>query len=80
MDKKIPPEIMDATTRCKHEFSCLENENFCDTELCRIDYINGENIIFLKSNKPHDCPYRVGFADQMICRCPVRYYHLKSNA
>ena len=80
MSINIPQKVIQQTTKCRHDFSCLATGQCGDIELCKVDYANGDNILFLVSKESLDCPYRVMFAGRQVCRCPVRFaIHQKSR-
>ena len=77
MKYNIPQNILDVTY-CTYEFSCLTVGNCGERQLCEIDYTCGQHITVLKTEAGqqalNDCQYALEYNDEVICRCPVRYY------
>jgi len=61
------------TQKCSHDFSCLKNGKCGNRELCKVAEQDGENVLFLVSNKQIKCNYNLSFGFSHICTCPVRY-------
>ena len=71
----IPKQIREQTNRCKYNFSCLETGKYMGPEGCEVDYLYGENILFLKSKMTASaCPYRASFSGRQMCLCPTKYH------
>ncbi len=73
MKSHVPDCVLNGTTKCAHNFSCIETSKCGDKEMCKVEYANGGQILFLKDRKYSDCPYRLLFGDRQICRCPTHY-------
>ena len=71
---QVPAEVLKRTTKCQLAFSCLETGMCGDRELCAVEYIGGEKLIFLKDRTNRTCPYRMPFGERQMCCCPVRAY------
>lgn len=71
---KITQDIIDKTKNCTSDFSCLETSNYKGPEGCEVDYLYGDNIIFLK-NSEHapQCSYRAHFNNRQLCLCPTKF-------
>lgn len=69
----VPQEVIDQTTLCPSQFSCLSSGQCGDTQPCRVEAAHSENILFVKQEKPGFCPYKLSAGVDRICRCPVRY-------
>ncbi len=68
MNIKVDDNIIQKTTKCRKNFSCLSGENpFCTVESC----IEKE-IHFIKCFSNEPCNYRVHFGYSYVCICPVR--------
>jgi hypothetical protein len=67
MNIKVEDNIIQQTTKCGKNFSCLAGETPCSVEHC-ID--NKLHFIKCVSNKL--CNYRVPFGYSDVCTCPVR--------
>ncbi len=73
MSVSIPETVLQETDKCPHDFSCLETGK-CGTEsMCEVNHADGKNILFLESDEPASCPYRLTFGYSQVCRCPTHY-------
>ena len=85
MQNNLPPELLKEATKCTHDFSCLNTGRCGDPIDCKVDSADGKNILFLKSNQiipgpgPGPCPYRMSFATEEVCRCPIHFYLYKKK-
>jgi hypothetical protein len=71
----IPLTVLEQTNRCNNRFACLEGGGCQGPDGCEVDYLYGENIVFLKSKMPAPaCPYRANFSGRQMCLCPTKYY------
>lgn len=72
MNIKIDDDIIQKTTKCRKNFSCLSGE----TPLCKVDECMG-GAIFIKCKEQNPCEYRAYFGYSQICCCPIRkeLYH-----
>jgi len=68
MDIKIPRNILEQTTECKKNFSCLAEDT---RNVCEGIHVNGENVLFIKKD-PKSCNYKIPFGSSYICSCPTR--------
>lgn len=73
MKYSISQQILKKAVYCKHDFSCLETGKYCDRQMCKVDYADGENVLFLETKEPANCEYRVSFGCSQVCTCPVCY-------
>ena len=67
---KIDPKIVNQTTQCRGNFSCLSGKEDC---LCKVESFlrtNGRTIFI--TNGGHSCNYIMGFGKGWICNCPTR--------
>lgn len=71
MKFSISPDILNNTTRCRSNFSCLDEKQAC---LCEIESSLDNNILFVKPRKPtgYLCNYIMSFGYSYICKCPTR--------
>ena len=71
---KVPLTILDQTNHCNYDFSCLGTGKYKGPDGCEVDYLYGENILFLKNSEhSHACPYRAHFNSRQMCLCPTKY-------
>ena len=78
--RAIPHDILEQTSQCKHSFSCLDTGRHHGPDGCEVDYLYGENILFLKSRETdHSCPYRAHFNGSQMCLCPTKYHICAQN-
>jgi len=68
MNYKIDNSIMNLTTKCDRDFSCLSGENDC---ICKIIDKVGKRVAFV-SYRQVACNYRMQFGSSYLCQCPVR--------
>jgi hypothetical protein len=69
MDIEIIPEIIERTTECDVNFSCLSDQ----TDLCEIKSVNPFALHFIKHPKNSGCRYYLPFGySNHICICPTR--------
>jgi hypothetical protein len=70
----VPSNILKQTSRCDHDYCCLETGTYMGPDGCEVDYLYGDNILFLKSKKEAPfCPYRASFSGRQMCLCPTKY-------
>lgn len=75
MTINIPESVLSETTKCQHNFLCLENKKCEKHMMCEVDFAAGENILFLISRENAVYPYRVSFADRQVCDVPrITFY------
>lgn len=69
MKIEIDDDILDTTTNCNDDFSCLlgDLELLCEVESCVSDTIH-----FVKCLETTHCYYKVPFGDGHVCTCPTR--------
>ena len=82
MEYLIPQELRNET-HCLYDFNCLAGGKCGQLPLCEIDYTSGQLITVLKSEVGSkvlkQCQYALEYCDDVICRCPVRYYLYKKH-
>ena len=69
----IPEDVIQETTVCQHDFSCLSTDKCGERGRCEVEYADGKNVLFLVSKKHLDCPYRIPFGEAQACLCPTHY-------
>ena len=67
----IDPEIIDQTTKCRGNYSCLSGEKGC---LCEVEefFESPDGIVFIKSTGSQVCNYKISYGYGWICGCPTR--------
>ena len=65
----VSDEALRATTRCPHDFDCLDSEGY---PMCPAEKLIPGNGLFVKPKKRTGDPYLVPFGTGYICNCPVR--------
>jgi len=73
MSLQIPESVLEETKMCPRDFACLATGRCGDPDKCEVSHANGRNVLFLTSKDPLSCPYRISFADSLVCRCPTHY-------
>ena len=71
MHYKVPEEILEKTTKCAHDHSCVKSGQLRDKPLCKMDGSYGENLLSFTPDLNKQCPYRVHFGYGYICACPT---------
>ena len=66
-------EILNATTKCPHSFSCLESGKCGEHNMCVVSNAIEPYILDLKSKEPENCAYRVCFGSNQFCSCPTHF-------
>lgn len=66
---EINEDILEKTTECKKNLSCLSGEKI---ELCKVELCVEDKIHFIKCKNNEPCNYRVPFGYSHVCICPVR--------
>ena len=70
MNFTIADNVLKETTKCNKNFSCLSCDKKC---LCTVTHVVGNyGILFIDSNTPTFCPYKMPFGDSYFCACPTR--------
>jgi hypothetical protein len=73
MNLKMPQEVIEQASKCPYNFECLQSGNG-NYPICKVDYADGKNILFLKEKKQASCPYRITYGLKQVCSCPVYYF------
>ena len=68
MNIKVDDNILQQTTKCKTNFSCLSGE----TPPCSVENCIDNKLHFIKCASKEPCSYRVSFGYSDVCTCPVR--------
>ncbi|MGC9307645.1 MAG: hypothetical protein ACP5FL_02575 [Thermoplasmatota archaeon] len=74
--REIQPEILDRTTKCSHDFVCLEH-NGNEYPRCgvKLDVTQRIIVVFSRRERCDACPYCISFGmseRSFICQCPTR--------
>ncbi len=67
-DIEINENILKATTKCKHGFSCLSGKK----DVCKVELSVDNKIHFIVCLDNLPCSYRIPFGYSYVCTCPVR--------
>jgi len=73
MKATVSASVLRDTTKCHHNFSCLDAGHCGEWQRCAVDYANGLNVLFLQTEEPALCPYRLSFGGCQTCTCPTHY-------
>ena len=67
----VDKEILDKTTHCTDNFSCLYGKKDC---VCEVDkYLgNGSGVAFIQPLERTQCNYIMNYGNRWICNCPTR--------
>jgi hypothetical protein len=60
-------------TKCKHDFSCLTKRKCGNRDICDVEYVAAEKIIFLNDKEYSPCKNRMPFGLCQTCKCPTRF-------
>ena len=66
---KIDDGVLQKTTKCKHDFSCLSENKKC---LCDVVDSIGEDIVEIKEKPTNPCNYLISLKNSHYCHCPTR--------
>ncbi len=70
MDIRIDKEIIEETTECNKNFSCLTKSR---RELCEIQItLFSGKVHFIKCKQNLQCNYKIDFKNESCCFCPTR--------
>jgi hypothetical protein len=71
MNYKIDSNILNETTECRANFSCLFGKKDC---FCEVEYDVKSNgrVIFIKPVENVTCDYILPFGKSWTCTCPTR--------
>jgi hypothetical protein len=73
MSFTVSEETIKETTKCEHDFSCLESGQCGDEQICDFSRPDGTGVLFLKTKDHLSCPYRVHFGGCQLCKCPTHF-------
>ncbi len=68
MNIKVDDNILQETTKCRKNFSCLSGEK----PICKVELCIENTIFFVKCASNESCSYKVPFGFSYVCVCPVR--------
>jgi len=68
----VPADAIKNTTRCRHNFSCLESGQCGDSPMCEVQTTHGENVLRVRAVHWPGCEYHLDFGGARFCVCPVR--------
>jgi len=69
---KVPAEVIHKTTKCGHNFSCLETGSCGDSPMCGVQTRLGDGVVCVSVSDWRDCAYHLDFGGAKFCVCPVR--------
>jgi hypothetical protein len=78
MPYTVSEDVLQATTKCTHEYSCLETGKCGNLIMCKVDKRFDKNMLYIKSAKDKEgvsCPYKLTYGSNQghICTCPTHY-------
>ncbi len=68
----VPAEIINKTTKCRHQFSCLKTGRCGDNPMCKVEAVHSEHVLCVSNGDWPSCPYHLDFGGARFCVCPVR--------
>ncbi len=69
MKYKISTDVLNETTKCTGDFSCLNGMTDC---ICEVNTNINNRIIFINPCDNKSCKYMLSFGYKYICTCPTR--------
>ena len=69
METKVEDYILQATNKCKNNFSCLDGMEEC---MCKIIHSNNNHTVQIDGKPVSACNYILSMGAKMYCLCPVR--------
>ena len=69
METQIEDYILQATNKCKNNYSCLDGNKDC---ICKILHSNNNHTVQIESKPVSACNYVLSMGAKMYCLCPVR--------
>jgi len=68
---KIDTNILNQTTQCRDNLSCLSGKKDC---LCEVEkhMKSNTNAVFIQQQEGKACNYKMDFGYGWICNCPTR--------
>lgn len=67
---RISDETRRKTTKCPSDMRCLVDGKCSD---CVIEWVIKGSGMFVKTNLPNSCAYKMTYGEKFICKCPTRY-------
>ncbi len=68
----VPQEVINKTTKCRHQHSCLKTGRCGDSPMCEAEEAHGPQVLCVRSAEWPGCPYHLDFGGARFCVCPVR--------
>jgi len=69
METHIEDYILQATNKCKKNFSCLNGQKDC---MCKIIHSNNNHTVQIEGKPVSTCNYVLSMGAKMYCLCPIR--------
>ncbi len=66
---EIEKDILQKTTKCKKDFSCLKNQG---ATICKVLNCVNDKVHFVDCTSKVFCDYKMTFGNSSICNCPTR--------
>jgi len=67
----VSEKILKKTTKCQHEYSCLETGRCGDGPMCAVEMTHGVDVLCVHSPDWPACQYHLDFGGARFCVCPV---------
>ena len=68
----IPAAVIEQTTKCGHDYSCLQTGLCGENPMCGVETAHGENVLCVQAANWLKCSYHLDFGGARFCVCPVR--------
>jgi hypothetical protein len=78
MQYTVSEEVLRATTKCTHDFSCLTTGKCGNLTQCKVNKRFDKNMLYIENALDKEgvvCPYKVSYGSSRghICTCPTHY-------
>ena len=78
MNYSVSEDVLRATTKCAHDFSCLTTGKCGNLMQCKVVKRFDKNMLYIENGKDKagvSCPYKVSYGSSHghICTCPTHY-------
>jgi hypothetical protein len=80
----VPDKILQETTKCGYEYSCLTTGECGNLPKCKVEKRFDEKMLFVSTTEDApclSCPYKYsyGISHGHICTCPTHYAVYEQN-
>ena len=69
---EVAAKTIEQTTKCKHDFSCLQTGQCGGKPMCNVATAHAEDVLCVRYADWPQCSYHLDFGGASFCVCPVR--------